>query len=305
MTIYNRKNLVLMSIILLMLITFFSYCYKHSSDTPEHRLQWWLKSLNWNDERTRNGKGIKIAVIDTGIDSSHPDLKGSIVTEYRVSQLASINKANDFEHGTMVAGIISAFPSLKNGVLGVAPESEIISIDVSDSDGMASIETLTEAIEFALSQDVDIINISMGLEGYSSELHKVIKKVYEEGIVIVAAAGNDIYGKVLYPAKFNEVICVGATSKKGDFLYDYDDELVAVFLPGENIVTTFSSYEYDIDKKYTSSTGSSVSAPILSGIIALVLESKDSISNDEIKDYFSTKKIVDNIPDILKDFHNK
>lgn len=287
-----RKTKICLLIILVLLLL---ECYgcnnsKHNIIyAADHRLQWWLDDINWNQERYEiDGEPIKIAVIDTGVDLNHPDLLGKVINEFRVSSLPKENDCNDFEHGTSVAGIIAAYPLSEKGVIGVAPDSKLISIDISDTDGIASQNDLIEAINIAIDSHVRIINISLGVENDTPALHEVIKKAYEKGIVIIASAGNDIKDITLYPAKYDEVISVGSLKKNGDRLFDHHDKYTKVYLPGENIVTTFSSHD-DESKKYSSFKGTSVSAPILTGAVSLILQQNPALTNKQIYEFFQSQ----------------
>ena len=256
----------------------------HSSNKSvdiAHRQQWWLEAIHWDaNQRTcgLTGKGVKIAVIDSDIDINHPDLAGRIIHQQR---LIPAEEAKRYEHGTAVAGIICAYPQTSEGVLGVAPNASIISI-VIDKEGGSDVEDLVRGIDYAISQEVDIINISAGIINDNEMLESAIRSAYDAGIVIVAASGNELSGETLYPAKYDCVISVDSMNRSGTLLYGGSDD--SVVLPGGNIVTTYSSvYE---PKKYISYTGTSMSCPILTGVIALLLEQKPDLSNIEILDYF-------------------
>lgn len=246
----------------------------------EHRLQWWRTEIGAeNRVKMATGNGVKIAILDTGVDCTHPDLLASKIKEVRIEGLEATN--DDKVHGTAVAGIIAAYPNDSEGVLGIAPLVEIISIDVTDSEYVEP-ENIIAGIEMAIKEDVDIISISLGLKEDNSEVHAVIKRAYEKGIVIVASAGNYMESDVLYPAKYDEVLCVGALNKKGEIVSPKGAlEKKVVYLPGENIVTTYSG-----ERLYVGATGTSFSTAILSGIIALMIETNPDITIQEIYTYF-------------------
>lgn len=246
-----------------------------------HRLQWWLKAINWDIQNRTNelsGKDILIAVIDTAIDGSHPDLAGKIVEQHIVE---GVPEEGQFEHGTAVAGIICASPSNKEGVLGIAVDAKIFSIVISN-DTEAQVDSLIRGIEYAITKKVNIINISAGIIENDPKLQSVIDDAYNAGIIIVAASGNDLHGTKLYPANYDNVISVDSADSNGKKLYGENSG--SVFLPGGNIVTTYSSRHEP--KKYVSYSGTSMSAPILTGIISLVLEQNPNLSNKEIVGYF-------------------
>jgi len=254
-------------------------------ETPDHRLQWWLADINWSENRfPYTGRGVRIAVLDSGIDSAHPDLRGRIESEIRVPGLEeTLEETDNRMHGTAVAGIIIAYPNNERGVLGIAPDATIISIVITDDpDGIIEIHNLIDGIYLAIEEEVDIINISAGVREASDDLTEAIQKAYDAGIIIVAAAGNFMDGEILYPARKDIVLAVGARSRRGEIISprNYSD---VIFLPGENIVTTV------LDNGYTGLHGTSIATPILTGTIALILEANRNISSEQIYRYFLAK----------------
>ena len=159
------------------------------------------------------GKGVKVAVIDSGA-SSQEDLKiagGKSFVGYTNSY------SDDNGHGTHVAGIISA-ENNSIGVLGIAPDSEIYSLKAMDKNGNGYVSDLIYAIDWSIENKMDIINLSLGIEDSAENMDTIeyletfINKAYESGILIVAAAGNDDLSPVQYPAKYDSVIAVSATT---------------------------------------------------------------------------------------------
>ncbi|MDO5293115.1 MAG: S8 family serine peptidase [bacterium] len=113
-------------------------------DVTQHRMQWWLQEINWSEKRMKLGnEKVKIAIIDSGVDVSHPDLKKSNIKEHMISSLNKVDNNYDYEHGTLVAGIISAMPNDERGILGINPEVEVISIDVTSNDYVADGMSIT------------------------------------------------------------------------------------------------------------------------------------------------------------------
>ena len=262
------------------------YFYEKNTFEPPHKYQWWLDDINWSYHQAKLSPGttpVKIAIIDTGIDSTHPDLLGSVAEEFSVVG-SQENLPDDFEHGTSIAGIIAGMPSSKHGIQGIAPYSCIYSIDVSTSTKKIQIFDLVSAIEKAIELNVDIINISMGTPQNDPALHKAIQKAYKNGIIIVASIGNDVSQTALYPAMYDEVLAVGSLSKRHDELYGQPFLKGVVYLPGENILTTYSSPA--TTNKTISQSGTSLSTPILTGIIALVLQKDPTIPAESIYEYF-------------------
>lgn len=116
-------------------------------------------------------------------------------------------------HATAVAGVIAAYPHDNKGVLGINSNAEMISVDVMDDSEQSDVVCLIDAINVCIREDVDIINISLGINYDDDQLHSIIKKAYNKGIVIVAAIGNEYDEDILYPAVYDEVISVGSADK--------------------------------------------------------------------------------------------
>ncbi|WP_064094345.1 S8 family peptidase [Rossellomorea aquimaris] len=221
------------------------------------------------------GKGIKIAVLDTGCDMDHPDLAGQI-TSYR-NFTDDNNKAEDnvtdySGHGTHVAGTIAAKEN-GAGVIGVAPLAELIIVKVlAGSRGSGKYDWIVNGIQYAIDQDVDIISMSLGGPTDYKPLHDVIKKAVAANISVVCAAGNEgdsdsETDEFSYPASYNEVISVGAIdlSRKSSYFTNSNNE-VDLVAPGEKILSTIPG------DKYAKLSGTSMSAPHVSGAVALIKE---------------------------------
>ncbi len=247
----------------------------------EHRLQWWLSAINYEYTDIKYaGKNIKIAILDTGVNNSHPDLAHIDIKNMKISSVSS--EKDDKTHGTAIAGIIAGYPSNPKGVLGIAPEATIISIDITDLEYVEAQNIIT-GIKMAIEENVDIISISLGLKEDNIELHKIIKKAYEQGITIVSSAGNYMTNDVLYPAKYEEVLCVGSLDKNGKVISPKGNPTKnTIFLPGENIVTTGAD-----DVQYFGANGTSFSTAILAGTIALMKEANPEITNKELHHFFN------------------
>ncbi len=269
---------------------------------PKHRLQLWLEELSWNGNRgCHDGESVVVAVIDTKINYEHPDLKGKVLESYSISNGKfkkddTLNK-NTSNHGTAVAGIIAAYPLNEDGVIGIAPKSKLISIEIAqDTSNEISVESLQKSIDLAVELGVDIINISCGTKKSDATLQDSVKRACDRGIIIVAAAGNEMENDILFPAAYENVIAVGAKNRdneiispKGNLVKD------VIYLPGEYIVTASATKGYD------SVSGTSASTAIMTGIVALILEESPNVKSNEIVELFINEKYV-NIYEILKNF---
>src|SRR5581483_2076963 len=211
------------------------------------------------------GDGIKVAVLDSGVDYNHPDLAANYAGGYNFVS-SNADPLDDAGHGTFVSGIIAANDD-GNGIVGVAPDSKLYALKVLDSNGIGYVGDIIAALQWCVDHNIDIISMSFGLQSDSPALHDAIANAYSHGIVLVAAAGN-VPGTIDYPAAYSEVIAVGATdsndvrapfSATGSSL-----ELVA---PGVRVVST---YPFSLGGPYHTDDGTSDSAPHVAGVAALI-----------------------------------
>lgn len=246
-----------------------------------------------SDDRTN----IVVAVVDTGVDLSHPDLKDSLVNGQNFVNTFSPPQ-DDNGHGTNVAGIIAAKAHDLSGYNGVAPGTKIMPIKVLDQKGVGSTATLLAGIQYAIDNHADIINLSLGSYGDSKSLHDLIKQAIDHNILVIAAAGNDsdnwisdepgqldsdplkdISRKAYptsYPALYDEVISVGAVEQLYDTnltVADFSNVLkVDVAAPGAYIYSTY------LNGGYKFMHGTSQATSFVSGLAALIKANNPNIS---------------------------
>lgn len=229
-------------------------------------------------EKGITGKDVVIAVIDTGCDTEHPDLKSRIIggRNFTDDDGGNPETITDYNgHGTHVAGTIAA-TSNESGVVGVAPDAKLLILKaLAGEEGSGSYEWITNAIQYAIDQKVHIISMSLGGPTDVAELHDVVKKAVDENILVVCAAGNegdanDSTDEFSYPACYNEVISVGAINfnRESSYFTNSNNE-VDLVAPGEKILSTIPG------GKYAEFSGTSMSAPHVSGALALIKELED------------------------------
>lgn len=223
-----------------------------------------------------SGAGVKVGILDTGIDYTHEDLKVS-------GGVSFIQGTSDFmddnKHGTHVAGTVAALNN-SLGVIGVAPQAELYAIKVLDQYGNGDYSDVIAGIEWAISNNLNILNMSLGGTKGSKTLEKAVDNAYNSGILLVASAGNRGYinkDTISYPAAYDSVIAVGAIDDqniRANFSSGGRDlELVA---PGLEIQSTVpGGYGYD--------NGTSMAAPHVTGIASLVLEANPNLSNIDLR----------------------
>jgi len=230
----------------------------------------------WN--RGFKGKGVVTAVIDSGCEIDHPEIKDNIIGVRNFTQDDGGKEWNvkDYSgHGTHVSGVIAGLN--KNAVVGVAPESKLLILKTISKNGIGSVENVVQAIDYALSwkgpnnEKVEIINLSLGTKNRSSELKFFIDKAYEKNVIVVAAAGNNGDGsglshEILYPGFYNEVIQVSAGDKELKPMYFSNSNVEVDYLaPGDEIYSTY------LNNSFARLSGTSMAAPHVSGATALLV----------------------------------
>jgi len=165
-------------------------------------------------EKGLTGTGVRIGIIDSGVYAEHLDLAGSI-SEESFNILSQNNEIGDeYGHGTLVSGIIGVIADNETGVVGIAPDAEIIMIKCFDGK-TTKVSYIISALNYAASLNLDVLNLSFGVS-FSSEsanlllMKEAVNAVYASGATIVAAVGNSGNATMYYPAAFDNVIGVGA-----------------------------------------------------------------------------------------------
>lgn len=230
-------------------------------------------------DESDQGEGVVVAVIDTGIDTDHPDLRSRIIGGRNFTSDFN-GKPNVFEdnngHGTHVSGTIAA--SLNGqGVAGVAPKAQILSLKALTGNGAGNYDWIIDAVNFAVDwrgpnqEQVRVITMSLGGPIDVPELHEAIQNAVQQGISVVVAAGNEGDGQeetfeYAYPGAYNEVISVGAVDMNLQLApFTNTHEEIDLVAPGVEVISTYP------DKKYAKLSGTSMAAPHVAGALALLI----------------------------------
>ncbi|MCE4051385.1 MULTISPECIES: S8 family peptidase [Bacillaceae] len=230
----------------------------------------------WNKSK---GKGIKVAILDTGCDTTHPDLQERIIGGYNFTDDDNSNPDiySDYNgHGTHVAGTIGAVEN-NDGVAGAAPQVSLLIVKVLNGQGSGQYDWITNGIHYAIEQNVDIISMSLGGPDDVQALHDAVKRAVDNQILVVCAAGNEGDGRetteeLAYPAAYNEVISVGSVDfTRNSSEFSNSNREVDLAAPGENILSTYPGGQY------ARLSGTSMAAPHVSGGLALI----KAIATDE------------------------
>ncbi|ARK25362.1 hypothetical protein SporoP37_12320 [Sporosarcina sp. P37] len=230
--------------------------------------------------RNYTGKGVKVAVLDSGISLRHED----VTVSGGVSFVAGTSSyADDHNHGTHVAGIIGA-KNNHTGVVGVAPDAELYAVKVIDRNNSFLTSDLIKGIDWSITNEMDILNMSLYTYDYYNHygLHEIIKTAYNEGMLLVGITGNtgtdSRDNTVNYPGKYSEVIAVGSID---------EDSLVSYYssFGSETEVTAPGSYVYSTLKNgsYGYMSGTSMAAPHVAGLLALLKEEYPNYTNRQLR----------------------
>lgn len=253
--------------------------------------QYYLNNINisdgWNAVEDFGFRQTFVAVIDTGAQMDHPDLKNIYIknccidaTQSGYPLLTSVSKSYTDFHGTAVAGVISAESNNGKGIAGVGTGvdkemARIMAIKCSTEPYVLDTNAIINGIYYAVDHGADVINISAGSYGGGEAYQAALDYAYENNVIVVAAAGNESTSQPLYPASCNHVISVAATkknNKKADFT-NYGS-MVDISAPGVDI------YTCDLRGGYICIDGTSLSAPVVSGTLA-IMKAYGGISVDE------------------------
>ena len=236
------------------------------------------------------GKGIKVCVIDTGVDYTHPDLTERYKGGYDFIN-NDTNPMDDHRHGTHCAGTVCATDN-DFGVVGVAPEVDLYACKVLNSKGKGSSADVAAGIDWATENDMDIISMSLG--GSGDELEKIAcEAAWEAGLVIVAAAGNSGPGTANnhYPAAYPECISVGATDQNDQIAnFSSTGSTVEVSAPGVDVKST------KLGGDYLSLSGTSMATPHVAGVAALLMQMMPTADNVKIRQEIQSRVVDLGVP---------
>lgn len=244
---------------------------------------WGVKRIGAGTVHSYNkGTGIKVAIIDTGIDWNHPDLNANYKGGYDFVN-SDNDPMDDNGHGTHVAGIVAAEDD-GSGVVGVAPEVALYALKILGADGGGSYSDVIAALEWAVDNGIQVTNNSYGSSGDPGETVKAaFDNAYTAGVLHIAAAGNSgnppgIGDKVIYPARWASVIAVAATDQSDSRArWSSTGPAVELAAPGVYVYSTYW------DDTYATVSGTSMASPHVAGTAALVMVAYPGWTNVQVR----------------------
>jgi hypothetical protein len=222
-------------------------------------------------EATRGSASVVVAVLDTGVDAGHADLRGAVVPGFDLVN-NDTNPNDDNGHGTAAAGIIAARTNNLQGEAGVCWNCAIMPVKVLGANGSGTTSAIASGILWAVDHGADVINLSLGGTGTTTALADAVAHAESEGVVVVAAAGNNGNTTRFYPAAYPQVISVAGTDSS-DSRYDWSNygSWVQVAAPGCNVAP-------DAGGGYVNFCGTSSATPVVSGIAGLAYSLEPTLS---------------------------
>lgn len=254
--------------------------------------------INWINLDASMKRDVIVAVLDSGIDTSHPEFKNKLLPGFNFTA-SDPNKAkivdDDVGHGTHIAGIISANNSNNEGIAGLSNRIKILPLKVYDSSegrSRRSKSNITDrvalAIEYALKQKVDVINLSMGWPRVADteRVRKAFQEAHNQGVLVVAAAGNDNHSGQIFPCAYDNVICVGSININNTISeFSNFGGHIDILAPGQEILSTWPLLMTSMHfgpKGYELKTGTSQAAPFVSGALGILKGLYPNESTDQI-----------------------
>jgi len=228
------------------------------------------------------GHNVRVGVIDTGVDNSHPDLQNSVSRGINLIY-RSVPPHDDNGHGTHIAGTIAAANRL-HGMIGVAPRATIHPVKAFDQNGTAFVSDIILGLDWCVRNRMHIVNMSFGMQNRSKSLQQAVQSAIRAGVAVVASSGNDgRSSEIDYPARYGQTIAVGAINKQGRVAsFTNRSSLIDIYAPGDKIVSAW------IGGKYREMSGTSMATSHVSGAIALLIAYKPGLTHEQIKELLQT-----------------
>ncbi|MDQ0851285.1 thermitase [Arthrobacter sp. B3I9] len=233
------------------------------------------------------GKGIKVAVLDSGVATDNDDINPQVVARANFSN-AKTNE-DKYGHGTHVAGIIAAVANNTEGVAGVCPDCKILAGKVLNDSGAGFTSDLVDGINWAVGAGAKVINMSLAVRA-SRTLETAVNNAWKKGVVLVAAAGNTGSQTMMYPGAYQNVIAVGATDNTdAKASFSTFGPWVDVAAPGVSVYSTFPNHDFVLatqsgrSQGYDIGSGTSMATPVVAATAALVWSKDPAAANSAVR----------------------
>lgn len=237
-----------------------------AGDDPMLKDQWGLAKIEapavWP---TQAGSAkVTVAIVDTGIYYKHPEFGDRVDPGYDVIN-NDYDARDDMMHGTHCAGIVAAGLADGHGVVGVAPNVSLLAVKVMDEEGMGTFADIAKGIVYATQRNADVMNLSLGAPNQSYTLKEAVAYAVKNGVLVVAAMGNEASDEPAFPAAYPGVMAVGATRADDEKAgFSNTGAHISVAAPGHRILSTV------LYGKYEAVSGTSMASPHVAGLAALV-----------------------------------
>ena len=281
-----------------------NYTRKAVSFTPNDPLypdQWGLTQIGmpyaW--EKVASPNQVKVAVLDTGVDTAHEDLQGIFAmdpsnpgqilgkhffTDPTGKQASDNDLQDNAGHGTHISGIIAGVTNNSLGIAGISAGARIMPVKVLDDVGLGEDANIAEGLIWAADNGARVVNMSLSGPAQSKTLADAIKYAHDKGVIVVAATGNDGVADPNYPAAYDGVVGVGATDSKDVWMHQSNfGPYVDVVAPGVSILSTSPKTKSYDGSAYEALTGTSMATGFVSGLAALILSENPSLSSDRVE----------------------
>ncbi|MDV2884123.1 S8 family peptidase [Alkalihalophilus pseudofirmus] len=265
-----------------------NYVFTQTGITPQSTVpndeffadyQWNLEQIEmsegWN---LSGGKDVTIAILDTGVDPEHQDLKDKLLTGFNAFDESS-DHSDAHGHGTHVAGVAAALTNNVTGIAGVSWHSKILPVKVLNDNGEGSSYEVAKGIYWAVDNGADVINMSLGDYYHADVLQDAVRYAYENDVVLIAASGNDNVEDPMYPAQYEEVLTVAAVddTRNRAFFSNYGQH-IDVAAPGAHIPSLFPN------NQYTVMSGTSMASPHVAGLAGLIRAMRPDLNVEQVYD---------------------